>query len=147
MLDMFAPCFMLCEDTLFTRIENMFFLHVKSELKFFVIFHSDRELLNKSIIHGNLLGWLYNEFLNTYFYNELVWLNLCFDIFILIFKLLKEGKWHHLFSLEIDLRPLNMLLNISNSFNINLHYSCKALLDLLFKFWGKLLTFISGQNM
>jgi hypothetical protein len=62
---------MLCEDPLFSRIENMFFLDVESEMAFFVIFHFDRELSNKNIIHGNLLGWLYKEFLNIFFCNEL----------------------------------------------------------------------------
>ena len=138
---------MLCEDPLFSRIENMFFLDVMIEMELFVILHSNRELSNKIIIHGNLLGWIYKELLNVSFYNELFWLNLHLDIFILIFKLLKEGKWHRLFMLEIDLRPLNIILNILNSFSINLHYSCETLLHLLFEFCGKFLTFISGQSM
>ena len=33
----------------------MLFLDVESDMKLFVIFHSDHELLNKSIIHGNFL--------------------------------------------------------------------------------------------
>ena len=44
---MFAPCFMLCEDPLLSRIENMFFLDVESEMAFFVIFHFDSEISNK----------------------------------------------------------------------------------------------------
>ena len=144
---MFAPCFKLCGDPLLSRIESMFFLNVESEMAFFVIFHYYCELSNKIIIHGNLLVWLYKEFLNIFFYNELFWLKLHLDIFILMFNLLKEGKWHQMVILKIDLRPLNIILNILNSFNINLHYSCKTLLDLLFEFWDKLLTIISGQSI
>jgi hypothetical protein len=50
---------MLYEDPLLLRIENMFYLDVESEMEFFVSFHSDLELLNKIIAHGNLFGWLY----------------------------------------------------------------------------------------
>ena len=49
-MKMFAPCFMLREDSLFSSIEGLFFFDIESKITFFIILHVDHEFVNKTSI-------------------------------------------------------------------------------------------------
>jgi hypothetical protein len=52
---MLAPCFVLSEDFFLSIIEYVLFLNVESNIIFFVTFHADHEIVNKSSVHRKIL--------------------------------------------------------------------------------------------
>ena len=62
-----APCFMLCEDSLLSRIEDVRFLDVESKMTLFITFHDDHEFVNESIVQRKILGRIYKKLLNVLF--------------------------------------------------------------------------------
>jgi hypothetical protein len=58
-LKMLVPCFVLSEDSLFSRIEYVLFLDVESKVTFFITFHDDHELVTKSSVQRKLFRRLH----------------------------------------------------------------------------------------
>ena len=64
-LNVLAPYFVLSEDSLLLRIEDVLFLDVESKMSFFVKFHANHELVNESIVQRKLVSRLYKKLMNS----------------------------------------------------------------------------------
>lgn len=54
-LKILSPCFVLSEDSLLSRVEDVFFLYIESKITFFIILHVDHKLVDKSRIYRKIL--------------------------------------------------------------------------------------------
>ena len=108
---MFAPCFILCQDLFFSRVEDMGFLHIEGYISLLVLFNAYYKFLRKGCVVGVLHRWLDQEFLDIFFGNHLLCSNLFLYLFIIVFKFLEEGIRNWVFIFEIDLGPPNLSLD------------------------------------